>query len=70
MQAVTVTGPARDVMLAEARAREDRARRALVLSLAGMEHAHAQAVRRLEQLDQYLSAVKGQLRHAGYLTAA
>lgn len=67
VQAVAVAGARRELILAESKAREDRARRALVLCLARMEHAHAEAVRRLEEFDEYLSAVRGRLRHAGYL---
>jgi hypothetical protein len=66
VQAATVTRPGRDVMLAESKAREVRARRRLVISLARLEHAHAQAVRRLEEFDEYLRDVRGRLRHAGY----
>lgn len=44
-------------MLAESKAREVRAGRRLVLSLARLEHAHAQAVRRLEEFDEYLRDV-------------
>jgi hypothetical protein len=66
-QAMTVIRPGRDVMLVEAKGREDRARRVLALSLARMERDHAHAMRRLEELDEFLSGVRGRLRHAGYL---
>jgi antitoxin (DNA-binding transcriptional repressor) of toxin-antitoxin stability system len=66
-QAVTVTRRGRDVMVAEAKEREDCARRALALSLARMEHDHVQAMRRLAELDEFLSGVRGRLRHAGYV---
>jgi hypothetical protein len=56
-------------MLAESERREHRARRALVLSLARMARAQAQALRRLEEFDEYLSDVRGRLRQAGYLGA-
>lgn len=62
---VTRAGP--DEMLAAWKGREDRARRALVLSVARMARAHAQAARRLDEFDEYLSDVKARLRHAGYL---
>lgn len=67
VQAVAVAGAERELIPAESKAREDRARRALVLCLARMEHAHTEAVRRLEEFDEYLNAVRGRLRHAGYL---
>jgi hypothetical protein len=66
-QAVPVAGAGRELILAESKAREDRARRALVLSLARMKHAHAEAVHRFEEFDEYLNAVRGRLRRAGYL---
>jgi hypothetical protein len=68
-QAVMVTYAGREGMLAESKRREYRARRALVLSLARMARAQAQAVRRLEEFDEYLSDLRGRLRHAGYLRA-
>jgi hypothetical protein len=66
-RAVTVTRRGRDVTLAEAKGREDRARRTLALSLARMERDHAQAMSRLEEFDEFLSAIRGRLQHAGYL---
>jgi hypothetical protein len=68
-QAVIVTYAGREGMLAESERREYRARRALVLSLARMARAQAQALRRLEEFDEYLSDVRGRLRQAGYLGA-
>ncbi|HEX2433457.1 MAG TPA: hypothetical protein VHI55_05840 [Gaiellaceae bacterium] len=68
-QAVMVTYAGREGMLAESKRREYRARRALVLSLERMARAQAQAGRRLEEFDEYLSDVRGRLRHAGYLGA-
>jgi hypothetical protein len=56
-------------VLAESKQREYRARRALVLSLARMARAQAQASSRLEEFDEYLSDLRGRLRHAGYLRA-
>jgi hypothetical protein len=67
VQAVPVAGRERDVMLAESKARENRARRALMLCLARMAHAHAEAVRCVEEFNAYMSAVEGRLRHDGYL---
>jgi hypothetical protein len=67
LEAVTVTHPARELMLADWKAREGRARQALILGLAHMEHEHAEAVRRYQEFEEYLSAVQGRLRRAGYL---
>jgi hypothetical protein len=32
-----------------------------------MERDHAQAMSRLEEFDEFLSAIRGRLQHAGYL---
>ena len=53
--------------LAEAAARELRARHALAQAFADMERAHALAVRKSEQFDAYLNDVRKRLRREGYL---
>jgi hypothetical protein len=58
--------PWREQRLAEAKARELHARRELRLALRRIEGTYALAARRLEELDDYLAAVRGRLRHAGY----
>ena len=52
---------------AEARRRELRARRELVLALTRAEASYAQAVRIFDDFDGYLSGVRQRLQRAGYL---
>lgn len=60
----------REQRLADARAREVRARRDLAQAFTRMEHTYALAVRNLEEFDAYLSGVRQRLQYAGYLAAA
>ena len=69
LEAATTTQTGRERALAEARAREARARRKLGLALARAEQTYAQAVRSLEEFDEYLRAVRARLDHAGYLSS-
>jgi hypothetical protein len=69
LEAVTVTRTRREQTLAEAKAREARAKAELGLALARMERTYALAVCRLDELDEYLDAVRARLRHAGYLAS-
>jgi hypothetical protein len=70
LEAVAVTRTRREQTLAEARAREAHAKAELGLALARMERTYALAVCRLDELDEYLDAVRARLRHAGYLASA
>src|SRR6266511_5151356 len=60
----------REQRLADARAREVRARHDLAQTFARMERTYALAVRDLEEFDAHLSGVRQHLQHAGYLAAA
>ena len=46
-----------------------RAKAELGLALARMERTYALAVCRLDELDEYLDAVRARMRHAGYLAS-
>jgi hypothetical protein len=70
LEAVTVTWTRREQTLAEPKAREARAKCQLGLALARMEQTYALAVCQLEELDEYLDAVRKRLRHGGYLASA
>lgn len=59
----------REETLADHKAREIRSRRDLALALARAEQTYAFAVRRLEEFDEYLRAVRDRLRAAGYLSS-
>jgi hypothetical protein len=65
-----VTWTRREQTLAEPKAREARAKCELGLALARMEQTYALAVCQLEELDEYLDAVRKRLRHGGYLAFA
>jgi hypothetical protein len=58
--------PRREQRLADAKAREVRARRDLSLAMTMLEWTYALAVRRFEDFDDYLTSVRGRLRRAGY----
>ena len=60
----------REQRLAEARAAEVRARRALAQAFARMERRYALAAHSVEEFDVYLSGVRRRLQHAGYVTPA
>src|SRR4029453_8558199 len=64
-----VTRTQREQMLAEAKAREAHAKAELGLAIARMERTYALAVCRLDELDEYLDAVRMRLRHAGSLAS-
>jgi hypothetical protein len=64
-----VTRTQREQTLAEARAREAHAKAELGLALARMERTYALAVCRLDELDEYLDAVRARLCHAGYIAS-
>jgi hypothetical protein len=68
--AVTVTPTRREQTLAEAKARESHAKAELGLAFARMERTYALAACQLDELDEYLDAVRARLRHAGYLASA
>jgi hypothetical protein len=53
--------------LVDARAREARNRARLQLLLRSADDSYALAARRLEEFEEYLSAVRKRLRQAGYL---
>lgn len=58
--------PSREQRLADSRAREAQARRALAQALVRMERTYALAVRNLEEFDAYLNGVRDRLQKAGY----
>ena len=58
--------PSREERLANARAREVRARRELAQAFARMERNYALAVRNLEEFDAYLNGVRQRLQKVGY----
>ena len=62
--------PSRDERLADARAREVRARRELAQAFARMERTYTLAVHSLEEFDAYLSGAHQRLQKAGYLVPA
>ena len=62
--------PSREERLADARARQVRARRELARAFARMELNYALAVRDLEEFDAYLDGVRRRLQRAGYLLPA
>ena len=62
--------PSRDQRLADARAREVRARRELAQAFARMDRTYTLAAHDLSEFDVYLSGVCQRLRHAGYLVPA
>jgi hypothetical protein len=70
LQPATTTPTRREETLADAKARETRARRNLALALARAEQTYASAERRLEEFDDYMRAVCARLRDAGYLSSA
>jgi hypothetical protein len=56
----------REQRLAEARAREVRAKRQVALAFVRMEQRYELAARSLEQFEAYLSGVRARLQQAGY----
>src|ERR671937_1484880 len=62
--------PSREERLADARAREGRARRELAQAFARMERTYTLAVHSLEEFDAYLRGAHQRLQKAGYLVPA